>query len=98
MPHIVNTDQATAWNGYEGAHWARNRDRWDAVNAGFNASLLTAAAIEEHHRVLDVGCGAGATTALAARRAASGHAWAWTCPHPCWRAHARPHGARTSAM
>ncbi|MFF9345817.1 class I SAM-dependent methyltransferase [Streptomyces sp. NPDC014734] len=72
MQHTVNIDQAQAWNGYEGAHWARNQDRWDAVNAGFDEPLLAAAAIGEGDRVLDVGCGAGRTSGLAARRVGSG--------------------------
>lgn len=71
---IINTEQAQAWNGYEGEHWARNQDRWDGVNAGFNTPLLDAASVGAHDRVLDVGCGAGQTTRLAARRAHSGHA------------------------
>ncbi|MCZ4119719.1 class I SAM-dependent methyltransferase [Streptomyces sp. H39-S7] len=74
MPHVVNTEQEQAWNGYEGAHWARNQERWDAVNEGFNEPLLTAAAIGERHHVLDIGCGAGCTTRLAARRAVNGRA------------------------
>ncbi|MFD6431679.1 class I SAM-dependent methyltransferase [Streptomyces venezuelae] len=74
MRSIINTEQAQAWNGYEGEHWARNQDRWDAVNAGFNAPLLDAASIGVHDRVLDIGCGAGQTTRLAARRAHAGHA------------------------
>jgi len=71
---IVNTHQAEAWNGYEGQHWADNQDRWDAVNAGFTEPLFDAAAIGEHDRVLDIGCGNGQTTRLAARRASAGHA------------------------
>ncbi|WP_260610554.1 class I SAM-dependent methyltransferase [Streptomyces sp. WAC06614] len=77
MPHtagIVNTEQAQAWNGSEGAHWARHQDRWNAVNEGFDAPLLYAAAITAHHRTLDLGCGAGQTTRLAALRAPHGHA------------------------
>lgn len=74
MEHIVNTEQEQAWNGYEGAHWARNQARWDAVNEGFNEMLLDAAAPGREDSVLDVGCGAGATTRLVARRAADGHA------------------------
>ncbi|WP_367138472.1 class I SAM-dependent methyltransferase [Saccharothrix sp. HUAS TT1] len=70
MPNIVNTHQAEAWNGYEGHHWADNQDRYDAVNSGFNELLLTAAALAPEHRVLDVGCGNGQVTRLAARRAA----------------------------
>ncbi|MCT2592919.1 methyltransferase domain-containing protein [Streptomyces sp. N2-109] len=70
----ADPEQERAWNGYEGAHWARHQDRWDAVNEGFNEPLLTAAAIGARDRVLDVGCGAGRTTRLAAARAA--HGWA----------------------
>ncbi|MEU6036297.1 methyltransferase domain-containing protein [Actinomadura sp. NPDC047616] len=71
-PKIVNSHQAEAWNGYEGEHWAAHRDRYDAVNSGFNDALLDAAAIGERDRVLDVGCGNGQVTRLAARRARLG--------------------------
>ncbi|GAA3020327.1 class I SAM-dependent methyltransferase [Streptosporangium longisporum] len=74
MSSIVNTEQAEAWNGYEGNHWADHPDRYDAVNSGFNDHLLTAAAIGDHDHVLDVGCGNGQLTRLAARRARLGHA------------------------
>ncbi|MEU9577022.1 class I SAM-dependent methyltransferase [Streptomyces chilikensis] len=74
MHGIANTAQAQAWNGHEGSHWAAHQDRWDAVNAGFNQPLLDAAAIGSGERVLDIGCGAGTTTQLAARAAAPGHA------------------------
>ncbi|MEU2394952.1 class I SAM-dependent methyltransferase [Streptomyces sp. NPDC007369] len=70
MHGIANTTQSQAWNGYEGTHWAAHQDRWDAVNAGFNQPLLAAAAITPGDHVLDIGCGAGATTRLAARAAA----------------------------
>lgn len=74
MAEIVNTHQAEAWNGYEGEHWATHPDRYDAVNGGFNDALLDAAAIGPHDRVLDIGCGNGQTTRLAARRARLGAA------------------------
>lgn len=74
MTSIVNTAQARVWNGYEGEHWAAHDARYDAVNSGFNAYLLDAAAIGERDRVLDVGCGNGQLTRLAARRARLGHA------------------------
>ncbi|MEI5103477.1 methyltransferase domain-containing protein [Streptomyces sp. PmtG] len=74
MHGIANTAQAHAWNGYEGAHWAAHQDRWNAVNAGFDEPLLTAAAIRPGDHVLDIGCGGGATTRLAARAAAPGRA------------------------
>jgi SAM-dependent methyltransferase len=74
VPDVVNTEQAHAWNGPEGSHWAANQDRWNAVNDGFNKPLLDAAAITAAHRVLDLGCGSGRTTRLAALRAPEGHA------------------------
>ncbi|MFJ9612451.1 class I SAM-dependent methyltransferase [Streptomyces noursei] len=74
MPDIVNTEQAQAWNGPEGAHWARNQDRWNAVNEGFNEPLLDAAGIAGDHRTLDLGCGSGQTTRLAALRTPQGRA------------------------
>ncbi|TXS55680.1 class I SAM-dependent methyltransferase [Streptomyces sp. t39] len=69
---IVNTEQAQAWNGYEGTHWARQQDRWDEINDGFTGPLLDAARIGPGDAVLDIGCGAGATTRAAARRAVDG--------------------------
>ncbi|MFE0698939.1 class I SAM-dependent methyltransferase [Streptomyces sp. NPDC058872] len=74
MSHVVNTQQAQAWNGPEGVRWARNRNRWNAVNEGFNQPLLDAAGITDGHRTLDIGCGAGQTTRLAALRAPRGGA------------------------
>lgn len=74
MHPVVNTDQALVWNGHEGQHWADNQDRLDAIVSGFTGPLLNAAAIGEHDRVLDIGCGTGQTTRLAARRAPHGHA------------------------
>ncbi|SHM11743.1 class I SAM-dependent methyltransferase [Actinacidiphila paucisporea] len=74
MYTIVNTEQAAAWNGDEGAHWADHQADYDAVNGGFNEALFTAAPVADRDRVLDIGCGNGQVTRLAARRAAWGHA------------------------
>lgn len=72
MAQLVNTHQAQAWNGYEGRHWARHQNRYDALNAPLNEPLFAAAGITAGDRVLDVGCGNGATTRLAARTARPG--------------------------
>ncbi|WP_329311171.1 class I SAM-dependent methyltransferase [Streptomyces sp. NBC_01262] len=72
MRTVANTHQAEAWNGYEGLHWAENRRRYDAVNGGMNKPLFEAAAIAAPDHVLDIGCGTGQTTRLAARHAADG--------------------------
>ncbi|MEV0321000.1 class I SAM-dependent methyltransferase [Streptomyces sp. NPDC050658] len=69
-----NSRQAAAWNGELGTHWAAHHDRFDTMLGGVNEALFEAAAIAAGDRVLDIGCGAGATTRIAARRAAHGHA------------------------
>jgi SAM-dependent methyltransferase len=74
MTRIANFDQARAWNGAVGNHWASHHERYDTLVSGLNAALFDAAAITAGERVLDVGCGAGATTRIAGRLAAHGHA------------------------
>ena len=70
--HVVNTEQAEAWNGAEGAHWAEHDDRVSGANAALHDHLFGAAAVGPADLVLDIGCGAGETTRLAAARAPDG--------------------------
>lgn len=66
---MINIQQAEAWNGWEGELWASNPGRYDGMLDDFNAALFAAAGIDRDHQVLDVGCGPGSTTRLAAARA-----------------------------
>ena len=69
-----NAGQVEAWDGNEGAFWAARARRFDDAIASCNGPFLTAAAIREDNRVLDVGCGNGQTTRDAARSAVMGSA------------------------
>jgi SAM-dependent methyltransferase len=70
MPsEIVNVDQATAWDGPDGAYWVAHQARFDATIEPHHAQLMAAAAIAPGERVLDIGCGNGRTSRDAARAA-----------------------------
>ncbi|WP_334044558.1 class I SAM-dependent methyltransferase [Burkholderia ambifaria] len=61
-------DQVGDWNGQSGERWVANQARLDALVAVFGQAAIEAAAPVTGERVLDIGCGAGASTlALAAR-------------------------------
>lgn len=64
---VVNVRMAEAWDGDEGADWARDWERYDRSVLGYHRVLLEAAAVGRGDRVLDVGCGNGQTTRDAAR-------------------------------
>ena len=67
-----NAEQAASWDGEQGARWAADAERFDRLTDGFLEVLLRAADVAAGERVLDIGCGSGTTTLLAARRAAPG--------------------------
>jgi SAM-dependent methyltransferase len=67
----MNETQIEHWNGDEARHWIDEQDRYERQLAPFAAELLRAAAIGSTDRVLDVGCGCGGTTMLAAHDAAT---------------------------
>lgn len=61
-----NTGQIAYWNGPIGEKWARHQHEMDAALAGATAGLMPLAALKPGERVLDIGCGAGEVSLLAA--------------------------------
>ena len=69
-----NVYQVADWKGQSGERWVTYQARLDAVMAVFGQAAIEAAAPTTGERVLDVGCGAGASSLdLAARVGAGGH-------------------------
>ena len=70
----VNAEQAEDWNGASGQEFIEQRERHQRMLGRLTARLLAAAQIQDGENVLDVGCGCGDVTILAARATGSGHA------------------------
>ena len=70
-PAPGNLDQARAWDGEEGEHWAAHAERYDRAVAAYGPPFRDAANVSAGDAVLDVGCGNGETTLDAARAAGS---------------------------
>jgi SAM-dependent methyltransferase len=66
--HQPNRDQAALWNDASGPIWVEMQEVLDGLLAPFVAPLMEAAFPGEGGRVLDIGCGAGATALSMARR------------------------------
>ena len=69
MEATVNAAQVQRWNGASAQHWIAHRQRHLDIRRELIPRLLDAAGIATGDRVLDVGCGCGETTVLAARAA-----------------------------
>lgn len=69
-----NATQRELWNGAAGAYWARAADRFERGVEAYREPFEEACAVGPGDRVVDVGCGSGATTRSAAHRARGGHA------------------------
>lgn len=58
--------QREYWNSQVGEEWARHADAIDTMLARLTATAFEALALQAGERVLDIGCGGGATTLKAA--------------------------------
>jgi SAM-dependent methyltransferase len=65
------TQRPSDWGGPDGRWWAANDLRYDTLLGRLTPHLLAAAEFAAADRVLDVGCGCGNTSRLAARRVAN---------------------------
>jgi len=64
-----NQGQTEAWNGGESVHYVSHADRYDRQLAPFTEALMKHVRIGPNDRVLDIGCGCGATALQAAQSA-----------------------------
>ena len=70
--HELNADQIAYWNGPGGQGWADRRAKQDILLEPIANVLINRAGPKPGERVLDIGCGAGATTIALAKAVAPG--------------------------
>ncbi len=74
LGHEQNADQIAYWNGPGGQRWADRQAAQDVLLAPVLEILIDRARPKTGERVIDVGCGSGATTvAFAGKVGPSGH-------------------------
>jgi SAM-dependent methyltransferase len=72
--HDLNADQIAYWNGPGGQHWTDRQQTQDVLLAPISDILIDRARAKPGERIIDVGCGCGATTiALAQKAGPTGH-------------------------
>jgi ubiquinone/menaquinone biosynthesis C-methylase UbiE len=73
--HDRNADQIAYWNGPSGQHWTDRQQAQDTLLAPVANLLIDRAGVKAGMRIVDVGCGCGATTiAFAEKVGPTGHA------------------------
>jgi SAM-dependent methyltransferase len=74
LAHDQNADQVAYWNGPGGQHWTDRQQAQDALLAPISDLLINRAKARPGDRIVDVGCGCGATSiAFAQKVSPSGH-------------------------
>jgi len=72
--HEGNADQIAYWNGPGGQRWSDRQQAQDVMLAPVADILIDRARVKAGERIIDVGCGCGATTsALAQKAGPTGH-------------------------
>lgn len=59
---MVDNPQVDAWNGESGRAWVEHVDHFDHMLAPFGEAVLDRLGLRPGERVIDIGCGVGATT------------------------------------
>jgi SAM-dependent methyltransferase len=60
------------WNSTAGRHWVQHEDRHDRMLAPLTSRLMGTAGISRTDKILDIGCGCGETSRIAAQQATEG--------------------------
>ncbi|MEZ5995162.1 MAG: methyltransferase domain-containing protein [Hyphomonadaceae bacterium] len=72
MPEPARPSQQEYWNSKVGEEWASHADRMDRMLQPMTAPTFELLALQPGESVLDIGCGAGATSLAAARQVGPG--------------------------
>jgi SAM-dependent methyltransferase len=72
----TNAGQASDWDGDDGEYWATYHREYERLLEVFDATLVEAGAVRSADRILEIGCGTGATTRALAARAPAGSVYA----------------------
>jgi ubiquinone/menaquinone biosynthesis C-methylase UbiE len=66
--HDQNADQIAYWNGPGGQHWTDRQQAQDTLLAPVSDILINRASAKAGERIIDVGCGCGATSIALAQK------------------------------
>src|SRR3974390_1214002 len=73
--HDRNADQIAYWNGPGGQHWTDRQAVQDVLLAPISEILIDRAGAKPGNRIVDVGCGCGATSVTLAKLVAPRGFW-----------------------